>query len=447
MKEEIKEILEKIRGVFSIIFPIDSSLLEDCTYQVSTKNEPELHIWIPLKLEKFGKACKFLLFQKVEDVSAAKVRLDLNLESRFEYDLFPESCNYTIMFESPEERKERINSLLHMVVEEAIKDFEIKLNEAMIVKLYFVSLLGAEDVFNSYMARFLADILKKSLPDLYQNFRTLLGNFLSIYGKAYLQKIRERIIPLLGAPARKSMLKYVVQAFNLVYDMYKYIITKVTALEENNLIINPLGKTWVEILLNHENNKMTIDSINTIIKNIDFTINKQEEDDISQSKSFIDNDISEKRNSVFMVKNLEGFKDYKIKFFILEMLFFRGEHYLPEPLKPAQVKKVKSNCTEDDAEIATYINEASELADVSERIEYVTEQNIGKIKQKCIKMDTEEKTYYSFLVKMEGQDCELGLKYDKVEHQYLDIVDTHPVFWYGVSCFRMARMRPPTINY
>lgn len=447
MKNEMNEILLKIRSVFSIIFPIDGPLLNSCSYKLTTGNNNEFHIWIPLKLEKFGKICKLIFFQKVQNPGANKIKLDLSLESRLEYDRFPESCNYTLLFESPEERAVRINSLLHMVVENVIKHFDVNLNEVMIVKLYFVSLLGAESVFNSYMARFLGNILAIELPDLDQNFRTLLGSFLSVFGKAYLQKVRERIISLLGPKARKSMMKYVVHKFDFIYQMYLAIIEKITALEENNLVITPLGTGWIEILLNHENNKMNSEDIDAIIKNIDFTINKLEEEETSQNKSFMDQDVNDKRNSVFMVKNLQGFKDYKIKFFILEMLFFRGEHYLPEPVPANEVKRKKSNCPESKKAQAKLLNLAASFAEVSDRIQKADESSIDKISQKCVRMETKEKVYFSFLVKMDGKDCELGLKYVKESQDYLDIVDTHPVFWYGISCFRLARITPPTIKF
>ena len=148
-----------------------------------------------------------------------------------------------------------------------------------------------------------------------------------------------------------------------------------------------------------------------------------------------------------MVKNLQGFKDYKIKFFILEMLFFRGEHYLPEPVPANEVKRKKSNCPESKKAQAKLLNLAASFAEVSDRIQKADESSIDKISQKCVRMETKEKVYFSFLVKMDGKDCELGLKYVKESQDYLDIVDTHPVFWYGISCFRLARIPPPTIKF
>ena len=437
-----------LQKLLNLMAPLTPEIELTCQYEeVEKDNIKFLYVWMNVPLDKFGKICPLIFKGRVENISP-KFGYMLNFNTDSDFRLFPASCNYSISTEDSVERKDRLDSLIRMEIEEMIKQVDFQNNDKLKLKLYYISLLGTTNLFNSYIVREFSSYLQKYCSFLYTTFNKLLAKFLERFGKGYIESVKQKIVLLLDKRVGLALFSLVQSDEEWSSHMYTSLIDKYRRLEKNGGFIAPQGNNYTEIILNYRFNRIESHHMEILLKKINFTVNKNEDQRASMNRSFVDVEVSEYTNTMNLYDMLKNFPLYKIRFYILEMLYFRNVSGKFRKMSNKEAKEVVDNCKETPKQQLYLLSEALVLEELEDRIIIPESQTKDKERKPILKCGYQEKNtfqYYSFLVELEGYKCLVGLKYDS-DGNYLFLPDTHPTLWPNVSCLRLSRTIAPSFK-
>ena len=422
---------------FNLIEEAPLASFHKCNFEIRIQQKKfKAFVSIERNLELHGKKCTLYFVSDILENDDKSMAYDLEIQLDSDYSEYYESCNWLISNEHPKERQKRLFSLLNIYFEYTLKN--LLKSHLTVYYLYFLVLdiLGLEKVLLKHCIKILEANLCHYYPSLCLLFRPLLVSFMAQFYQAYAGQILIDIRSNLSNEIKEKLLFTIKNDQAAVAELFRLAIRE--------------AKTQSAYSLNH-----SMAGENFLTANVDIQLNSIQ---IHEFQSLV-KDIHEVTNGVFnihpeaLTKTLEGsneefeimysildsLEDYALVFYIQQKLgqdphirrttnMFNFLKYLMHPFNCNPLNNVLQRIMLNAIE-QNYFDQKN--LDLSEGLDSIKHIN-------CFNRNGKE--YISLLVDpLRGSRCQIVA--NRIHQNFYSIVlDTHPSYWFGYSCWKEAQI-------
>jgi hypothetical protein len=326
------------------------------------------------------------------------------------------------------------------VLNDTKNNFDVSKKQKYYLTLYYMHLLGFDNLESSWINDFYAVLLIKRNPYLNDNFVTDLENAVLNYAQPILSHIRTQFTSILQSHVEDELYKKVLNDDQFTSETFQLVVNALNGHFHDN--VEAFGRSSVAIKANEKFSNLTQEDLESFFLNYDTVM------DATLDPFDYTHPINEENPVDTLLQEITNIELYKIKYFLLEKFELIGK-------KRARVSERRVYAPKDQCHLTTLekkamITQANQELVLKE--DSLNSQNFESLFEGCEKQENGNSVLLRVVLKpyTEQKICEIVYKRNYSDHMNYSseiLVDTYSLYTQMVSCNRLTRGVIEGTNY